>query len=85
MISTLILIMVRRTVTLPEAVDKRVRELARDGESFSAAVARLVEEGMRAIDEGRVPSYVGIAEGGPGDLGLNTEKYLDEIFRDFDD
>lgn len=77
--------MVRRTVTLPEAVDKRVRELARDGESFSAAVARLVEEGMRAIGEGRVLSYVGIGDSGLGDLGLNAEKYLDEIFRDFKD
>ena len=59
--------------------------MAHEGESFSAAVARLLDEGARAGEERPVPSYVGIAEGGPGDLGLNFEKYLDEVLGAVDD
>ena len=85
MISILILMMVRRTVTLPDSTDQRVRELAHEGESFSAAVARLLDEGTRAVKTKPMPSYVGTGDSGLGDLGLNAEKYLDEILRDFDD
>ncbi len=68
--------MVRRTVTIPDNLDERVREAARDGESFSAAVARLLEDGL----EGRhVPSYVGMVSG-PGDnASLRVEEILGEI------
>jgi hypothetical protein len=82
MSATLILTMVRRTVTLPESIDRRVRELAFEGESFSAAVARLLEAGTREVAERRYPSYVGTGEGGPPDLGINAEKYLEEIARE---
>jgi hypothetical protein len=85
MISILILIVVRRTVTLPDSTDQRVRELANEGESFSAAVARLLDEGARAVKAKPVPSYVRSGDSGLGDLGINAEKYLDEILRDFDD
>jgi hypothetical protein len=68
-------LMPRRTIYLPESAEKLVREQMREGESFSATVVRLIERG--ALDEGlRVPlSYVGAGDG-PGDLGINAEKYL---------
>jgi hypothetical protein len=69
----------RRTVNLPDHVEATVRELAREGESFSAAVARLLEEGARSIRAGRRPSYVGTGEG-PEDLGRLAERYLEDIF-----
>lgn len=71
--------MPRRTISIPESTDRLVRELARGDESFSAAVTRLVEAGARAIESGRVPSYVGSGEG-PADLSLRAEDYLGQIF-----
>ena len=70
--------MARRTVNLPESVEASVRELAREGESFSATVSRLIEEGARALRGPRRPSYVGVGEG-PPDLGLRAEEYLREL------
>lgn len=76
--------MARRTIYLPDSVEKLARESAREGESFSATVARLIEAGARVGEEPRVPSYVGTGEG-PEDLGLDSEKYLREIFEQWDD
>jgi hypothetical protein len=70
--------MARRTVNLPDAVEARARELAREGESFSATVTRLIEEGARAVDGPRRPRYVGSGEG-PTDLGRRAERYLREV------
>ena len=70
--------MVRRTVTIPDQLDERVREAKRDGESFSAAVARLLESGL----EGKqVPSYVGMVSGPgpPTDDALRVEEIIGEI------
>ncbi|CAN5198915.1 hypothetical protein BH24ACT23_BH24ACT23_11180 [soil metagenome] len=67
--------MVRRTITLPEQIDQRVRAQAREGESFSAAVARLLEGGM---DSGSPLPYIGIAEGGPED-SLRVEAIVGRI------
>ena|SRR5665811_140822 len=65
----------RKTIHLPEDAEKLVHEHAREGESFSAAIVRLVELGARE-DERYVPlDYFGSGEG-PGDLGVNAEKYL---------
>lgn len=66
----------RRTIYLPESIEKLVREHAREGESFSATIVRLVELG--ALDENRDswPDWIGSGEGGPPDLGINAEKYL---------
>lgn len=69
--------MVRKTITLPETTVELVREIARDGESFSATVTRLIEEGARLLSESRVPSYVGSGDG-PPDLSLRAEDYLRE-------
>lgn len=67
--------MVRRTVNLPENIDELVREVAEEGESFSAAVSRLIEAGARALQVGRRPRYVASGEG-PEDLGRKADEYL---------
>lgn len=69
--------MVRKTITLPESTVDLVRGIARAGESFSATVTRLIEEGARFQSEGRTPSYVGSGEG-PPDLSLRAEEYIRE-------
>jgi hypothetical protein len=69
---------VRRTVTLPESVDELVRDAAEVGESFSAAVTRLLEAGLRASTPGSRPSYVA-AGSGPRDLGRRADEYLREL------
>lgn len=72
---------VRRTVSLPKAIDDLIARRAEGEGSYSAALARLVEAGARALREGRAPSYIGIAEG-PGDLGINAERYLRRALRE---
>jgi hypothetical protein len=70
--------MARRTVNLPDGVEARARQLQREGESFSATVARLIEEGARAVEGPGRPSYVGTGEG-PEDLARRAEEYLREL------
>jgi hypothetical protein len=70
--------MARRTIYIPEGTETLVRELALEGESFSATVTRLIEAGAKALKRGRVPSYVGSGEG-PDDLGRKAEDYLREL------
>ena len=69
--------MARRTIYLPESVEALARKNMREGESFSAAVARLIEAGARANGDDDLPDWIGSFEG-PEDLGLNAEKYLRE-------
>ena len=76
--------MVRRTVSLPESTDSHVRELAEEGESFSAAVTRLIEAGIAAIESGRHLSWIGSAEGSGDEVGLKAEEYLKEIIDEHD-
>ena len=71
--------MVRRTVSLPESTDALVRELAEEGESFSAAVSRLLEAGAAAVRAGRRLSYIGSGRSGAGDVGLRSDDYVREI------
>jgi hypothetical protein len=73
--------MPRRTIYIPESTEKRVRALAGEGESFSAAVTRLLEEGAAAVEGHRTPRYVGTGdrEDAPTDLGRRTEHYLREL------
>ncbi len=71
--------MVRRTVTLPDDLDRRIRELA-DGGSFSAEVTRILESAIGKP----MPSYVGIADGGGADDSVRVEEILEEMFRDPD-
>ncbi len=65
----------RRTIYMSNSVEDLVREHAHEGESFSAAIARLVEIGAREGDQSSWPDWIGSFEG-PGDLGINAEKYL---------
>jgi hypothetical protein len=67
--------MARRTISLPQSIEDLARQSARDGESFSATVARLIEQGARAERGARRPRYVGSGEG-PEDLGRAAEQYL---------
>ncbi|HET7054762.1 MAG TPA: hypothetical protein VFI09_12705 [Solirubrobacterales bacterium] len=68
--------MPRKTIYLPDSAEELVREHTRDGESFSAAIVRLVELGARE-DENSVPlDYIGAGSSGLPDLGINAEKYL---------
>jgi len=67
--------MARRTVNLPDGVEALARELAIEGESFSATVARLIEVGARASQARMSPRYVASGEG-LDDLGRLAEQYL---------
>lgn len=73
--------MARRTVSLPENVDLTIRSIAeRHGESYSATVARLVEEGARRTRERPLPDWVGSADFGPRDFSRHYERYMREAF-----
>jgi hypothetical protein len=69
--------MARRTLSLPDSVEELVREKAAEGESFSAAAARLILAGARAGGKKRAPRYVASGKG-PRDLGRMAERYLRE-------
>jgi hypothetical protein len=69
--------MARRTIVLPDAVEALVRDAQEPGESFSAAVTRLVEAGVRSARSPRRPSYVGAGDG-PTDLARRAEEYLSD-------
>jgi hypothetical protein len=67
--------MARRTIYLPDGIEELVRAQAQEGESFSATLVRLIELGALGDDESERPDWIGSFEG-PGDLGINAEKYL---------
>lgn len=71
----------RRTIYLPEQVEALARESAREGESFSATVARLIEAGARSQGSDAPLEWIGSGEG-PPDLGTNAERYLRGALRD---
>jgi hypothetical protein len=52
--------------------------MAHDHESFSAAVVRLIETGIRNEGRRRPPSYVASGDG-PEDLSEKAELYLKEL------
>jgi hypothetical protein len=70
--------MARRTISLPQSIEDLARESAREGESFSATIARLIEQGARAERGARRPNYVASGDG-PEDLGKDAERYLSEL------
>lgn len=71
--------MVRRTISIPEHLDARIREQMWKGESFSSAVARLVARGIKA--KGKIPSWIGSGRS-KGDFPWDVEEHLDQIFAD---
>lgn len=72
--------MVRRTLSLPDRIEALVRAAASEGESFSAAAARLIEEGAKRRGVRKRPLYIASGEG-PRDLGRLAEHYLRETVR----
>ena len=72
--------MVRRTISLPASIDEKIRKIAEEEGSYSAAVARLVEEGTKRTSRSERPSWIGSWDDPtlPKDLGRNYEKYLKE-------
>ena len=77
MIMSLILLqeryMVRRTISLSPAVDAQIRKIAEEEGSYSAAVARLVEEGTKRTSRSQRPSWIGALDDPdlPKDFGRN--------------
>jgi hypothetical protein len=69
--------MARITISLSQSTEDLARDSAREGESFSATVARLVEQGARVERGPRRPRYVATGDG-PEDLGRAAERYLSE-------
>ena len=72
--------MVRRTISLPPAVDAKIRKIADEEGSYSAAVVRLVEQGSKRAGKEEVPDWIGSFEG-PPDLSENLDKYIREALR----
>lgn len=70
--------MPRRTINLSDSVDQLARSLAHEGESFSATVARLIQEAARKQNGRQRPSWVASFDG-PEDLSANVERYLREL------
>ena len=70
--------MARRTINLPDSVEELVRDIAQQGESFSAAASRLIVEGAKLVNGKKAPRYVASGEG-PKDLGRKAEVYLREL------
>ena len=75
--------MVRRTISLPASVDAKIRKIAEEEGSYSAAVARLVEEGTKRSGKAERPSWIGSIDDPdlPKDFARNYEKYLKEAVR----
>ena len=82
MSAAIILAMVRRTITLPDQLDTRVRDAAEGRESFSAAVARLIERGL--ADAGSRPDWIGSGEGDDPELAFRVEEILAELAKSAD-
>ncbi len=72
--------MVRRTISVSTAIDEKILKIAEEEGSYSAAVARLVEEGTRRTGKNEVPDWIGSFEG-PADLSENLDKYIKESLR----
>ena len=75
--------MVRRTISLPASVDEKIRKIAEEEGSYSAAVARLVEEATKRTRPVERPSWIGSADipDLPRDFARNYERYMKEGVR----
>ncbi|MGH7902713.1 MAG: ribbon-helix-helix domain-containing protein [Candidatus Dormibacteraceae bacterium] len=71
---------VRKNITLPRALDDRLREVARKrGTSQSRLISHLVETGLAAESGAQDPllAYIGLLEG-PEDLSQTIDKTVYE-------
>jgi hypothetical protein len=75
--------MVRRTISLPASVDEKIRKIAEEEGSYSAAVARLVEDASKRTRSTERPSYIGSVDDPdlPRDFALNYEKYMKDALK----
>jgi predicted CopG family antitoxin len=75
--------MVRRTISLPASVDEKIRKIAEEEGSYSAAVARLVEDASKRTRASERPSYIGSVDDPdlPRDFALNYEKYMKDALK----
>jgi predicted CopG family antitoxin len=75
--------MVRRTISLPASVDEKIRKIAEEEGSYSAAVARLVEDASKRTRSSERPSYIGSVDDPdlPRDFALNHEKYMKDALK----
>ena len=75
--------MVRRTISLPASVDEKIRKIAEEEGSYSAAVARLVEDASKRSRSRERPSYIGSVDDPdlPRDFALNYEKYMKDALK----
>jgi predicted CopG family antitoxin len=75
--------MVRRTISLPSSVDEKIRKIAEEEGSYSAAVARLVEDASKRTRTSERPSYIGSVDDPdlPRDFALNYEKYMKDALK----
>jgi predicted CopG family antitoxin len=72
--------MVRRTISVSPAVDEKILKIAEEEGSYSAAVARLVDEGARRMGKNELPDWIGSFEG-PADLSENLDKYIKQALK----
>lgn len=70
--------MSRRTLSIRPSVEALVERHRKDGESFSAATARLIIAGAEAVSGKSRPRYVA-SGAGPKELGRKAEQYLREL------
>lgn len=75
--------MVRRSITIPDSVDARIREAAKEDESFSETVARLIEVGLAKARPQL--AYIGSGASGDADLAFRVEEVLAELARATDE
>ncbi|MDQ2952455.1 MAG: hypothetical protein M3R54_09360 [Chloroflexota bacterium] len=61
-------------------MDEKIRKVAEDEGSYSAAVVRLVEQGIKKSGKDELPDFIGSGEG-PADLSENLDKYIREAIR----
>lgn len=73
----------RRTISLPTAVDEKIRKIAEEEGSYSAAVARLVEDASKRMKSTERPSYIGSVDDPdlPRDYARNYEKYMKDALK----
>jgi len=74
---------VRRTISVPPAIDAKIRKIAEEEGSYSAAVARIVEDASKRIRPVERPSYIGSVDDPelPRDFARNYEKYMKDALK----
>lgn len=65
-----------RKNTSPPSFDELFRKHAREGDSLSDTIERMLESGDLVQDRENWPDWIGAGNSGLGDLGINAEKYL---------